>query len=102
MAGALLIMPGMKLDGASVFELLNTYKVTCTAAVPTVWLGLLQYLETVGGEAPVPATSDYRRLGLPAVVTETFQDMYGVDVIHAWGMTEMSPLGTVCSIKPEY
>src|SRR4029079_389822 len=52
MAGATLVMPGMKLDGAFVYELLNTYKVTCTAAVPTVWLGLLQHLEATGDKLP--------------------------------------------------
>ena len=102
MAGASLVMPGMKLDGASVYELLNNYKVTCTAAVPTVWLGLLQYLETVGAKLPYLRRVIIGGSACPRVVTETFQDVYGVKVMHAWGMTEMSPLGTVCSIKPVY
>jgi fatty-acyl-CoA synthase len=102
MAGAQMVMPGMKLDGASIYELLSTYKVTCTAAVPTVWLGLLQYLEASGAKLP-----DLRRVVIggsacPRTVTEKFQDVFGVTVIHAWGMTEMSPLGTVCTLKPEY
>ncbi len=102
MVGASLVMPGPKLDGASVYELLNDYKVTFTAAVPTVWLGLLQYLEATGKRLP-----DLKRVliggsAVPRMVIEKFQDVYGVDVIHAWGMTEMSPLGTVCTLKPEY
>ena len=102
MVGAQMVMPGPKLDGASVYELLNTYKVTCTAAVPTVWLGLLQYLEQTGGKLPYLKRVVIGGSACPRMVTEKFQDVYGVDVIHAWGMTEMSPLGTVCTLKPEY
>ena len=61
-----LVMPGMKLDGPSVYELLNEYKVTCTAAVPTVWLALLQYLEANNGETAASQSCRHRRLGLPA------------------------------------
>jgi fatty-acyl-CoA synthase len=122
MIGASLVMPGPKLDGASVLELLTKYRVTCTAAVPTVWLALLQHLEarqleaqnretqnrqtqnleTYGGKLP-----DLRRVVIggaacPRAIVKTFQEIYGVEVVHAWGMTEMSPLGTVCTLKPEY
>jgi fatty-acyl-CoA synthase len=102
MAGAQMVMPGMKLDGASIYELLNTYKVTCTAAVPTVWLGLLQYLEASGAKLPYLKRVVIGGSACPRTVTEKFQDVFGVTVIHAWGMTEMSPLGTVCTLKPEY
>jgi fatty-acyl-CoA synthase len=102
MAGSSMVMPGMKLDGASIYELLNTYKVTCTAAVPTVWLGLLQYLEATGGKLPYLKRVVIGGSACPRMVTEKFQEIYGVNVIHAWGMTEMSPLGTVCTLKPEY
>ncbi len=102
MAGSMMVMPGMKLDGASVYELLNNYKVTCTAAVPTVWQGLLHYLETTGAKLPYLRRVVIGGSACPRVVTEKFQDVYGVDVFHAWGMTEMSPLGTVCTMKPEY
>ncbi len=102
MVGSGLVMPGAKLDGASIFELLTRYRVTCTAAVPTVWLALLAHLEASGGKLP-----DLRRVVIggaacPRSIIKTFQDVYGVEVVHAWGMTEMSPLGTVCTIKPEY
>ena len=102
MAGAGIVMPGMKLDGASIYELLTAHKVTGTAAVPTVWLMLLQHLETSGGALP-----DLRRVVIggsacPRVMVQKFQDKYGVEVIHAWGMTEMSPIGTMCTLKPEY
>jgi fatty-acyl-CoA synthase len=102
MAGASLVMPGMKLDGPSVYELLNEYKVTCTAAVPTVWLGLLQYLEATGDKLPYLDRVIIGGSSCPRAMTQKFQDNYNVRVLHAWGMTEMSPLGTVCSLKPEY
>jgi fatty-acyl-CoA synthase len=102
MAGASMVMPGMKLDGPSVYELLNQFKVTCTAAVPTVWLMLLQHLEATGGKLPHLKKVVIGGSACPRAMTKTFQDVYGVEVIHAWGMTEMSPLGTVCTLKPEY
>jgi fatty-acyl-CoA synthase len=102
MAGATMVMPGMKLDGASVYELLNEFKVTCTAAVPTVWLMLLQHLEANGGKLPHLKKVVIGGSACPRAMTKAFQDVYGVEVIHAWGMTEMSPLGTVCTLKPEY
>jgi fatty-acyl-CoA synthase len=102
MIGASLVMPGAKLDGASVFELLTKYRVSCTAAVPTIWLALLQHLESNRGKLP-----DLRRVVIggaacPRAIVKTFQEVYGVEVVHAWGMTEMSPLGTVCTLKPDY
>ena len=74
MAGVSLVLPGMKLDGASVFELLTSCKVTCAAAVPTVWLKLLQHIETNGGTLP-----DLRRVVIggsacPRVIIQKFQD----------------------------
>jgi fatty-acyl-CoA synthase len=101
-AGASLVMPGAKLDGASVFELLDRYKVSCTAAVPTVWLMLLQHLEATGAKLPHLKKVVIGGSACPRAIAQTFQDVYGVEVLHAWGMTEMSPLGTVCTLKPEY
>ena len=102
MAGATMVMPGMKLDGPSVYELLNQFKVTCTAAVPTVWLTLLQHLEAIGGKLPHLRRVVIGGSACPRAVTKAFQDVYGVEVIHAWGMTEMSPLGSTCTLLPEY
>jgi fatty-acyl-CoA synthase len=102
MSGATLVMPGMKLDGESVYELLDTYKVTCTAGVPTVWLMLLQHLEKTGKKLPHLRRVVIGGSACPRAMTKTFQDTYGVDVVHAWGMTEMSPLGTACTLVPEY
>ena len=102
MTGASLVLPGAKLDGPSIYELLDTYKVTFTAAVPTVWLMLLQDLEKTGNKLPHLKRVVIGGSACPRAVTQTFQDKYGVEVIHAWGMTEMSPLGSLCTMKPEY
>ena len=102
MAGATMVMPGAKLDGPSIYELLDTYKVSFTAAVPTVWLMLLQDLEKTGGKLPHLKRVVIGGSACPRAMTQTFQDRYGVEVIHAWGMTEMSPLGSLCTMKPEY
>jgi len=102
MAGATLVMPGAKMDGASIYELLNTYKVTFTAAVPTVWLMLLQDLEKTGGKLPYLKRVVIGGSACPRAMAKTFEEQYGVEVVHAWGMTEMSPLGSLCTMKPEY
>ncbi len=101
MQGATLVMPGAKLDGASIYELLETQRVSFTAAVPTVWMSLLQYLEEKKVKLP-----DLKRViiggsACPREMLRAFQDNYGVAVCHAWGMTEMSPLGSLGSLKPE-
>jgi fatty-acyl-CoA synthase len=101
-SGATLVMPGAKLDGPSVYELLDTYKVTCTAGVPTVWLMLLQHLEKTGARLPHLKRVVIGGSACPRAMTAAFQDTYGVEVVHAWGMTEMSPLGTACTLVPEY
>ena len=101
MVGAKMVMPGGKLDGASVYELLDTEKVTFTAAVPTVWLMLLQYLEETGKELPYLKKVVIGGSACPRAMTKKFQENYDVEVIHAWGMTEMSPLGTLGTMKPE-
>jgi fatty-acyl-CoA synthase len=102
MIGAKLVMPGGKMDGASIYELLDTEKVTFTAAVPTVWLMLLQHLEETGKKLPYLKKVVIGGSACPRAMTKKFQENYDVEVIHAWGMTEMSPLGSLCTMKPEY
>ena len=102
MTGASLVMPGAKLDGPSVYELLDEYRVTMTGAVPTVWLMLLQHLEATKAKLPHLSRVIIGGSACPRAMTKVFQDSYDVQVIHAWGMTEMSPLGTLGSLKPEY
>jgi acyl-CoA synthetase (AMP-forming)/AMP-acid ligase II len=101
MSGAGLALPGAKLDGASLLELLNTAGVTITAAVPTVWLGLLQHLEATGAKLDTLERVVIGGSACPRAMTEAFETKYGVSVAHAWGMTELSPLGSFCSLKPE-
>jgi fatty-acyl-CoA synthase len=102
MVGATLVMPGAKMDGASIYELLDTFKVSFTAAVPTVWLMLLHDLEKTGGKLPYLKRVVIGGSACPRAMTKTFQEVYGVEVVHAWGMTEMSPLGSLCTMKPEH
>lgn len=102
MTGAKLVLPGMKLDGASLLELLNGEGVTLTAAVPTVWLGLLQQLEATGASLTSLKRVVIGGSACPRAMTEAFEKKYGVTVDHAWGMTETSPIGSFCTIKPDY
>jgi len=97
MMGAGLVMPGARLDGASIYELLDTYKVTFTAAVPTVWLMLLQDLEKTGARLPHLKRVVIGGSACPRAMTEAFQKKYDVEVIHAWGMTEMRPASARCA-----
>lgn len=102
MIGAKLVMPGARMDGEAIYELLDSENVTFTAAVPTVWLMLLQYLEETGKKLPHLKKVVIGGSACPRAMTEKFQKNYDVEVIHAWGMTEMSPLGSLGSMKPEY
>jgi len=102
MVGAKIVNPGPLMDGASIYELLDGEKVSMTAAVPTVWLMLLAYLEETGKKLPHLERVVIGGSACPRAMMEKFQNDYGVDVIHAWGMTEMSPIGTIGSLKPQY
>ena len=102
MIGAKLVMPGARMDGAAIYELLDTEKVTFTAAVPTVWLMLLQYLEETGSKLPYLKKVVIGGSACPRAMTKKFQENYDVEVIHAWGMTEMSPLGSLGTMKPRF
>src|SRR4030095_16202876 len=102
LTGAKLVFPGQHLDGKSLHELFEAEAVTMSAGVPTVWLGLLNYMKeqklrfstlkrvVIGGSACPPA------------MIRSFQEEFGVEVLHAWGMTEMSPLGTVATFKRKH
>ena len=99
--GTKLVMPGAKLDGASVYELLSTEKVTYTAGVPTVWLMLLQYMQKEKLTLPDLKVVVCGGSAMPRSMIKAFADM-GVEPRHAWGMTEMSPLGTVCTLQGQF
>jgi fatty-acyl-CoA synthase len=93
--GAKIVMPGAKMDGASIHELLESEGVTFSAAVPTVWQGLLQYMDSVGARLSTLKRVVIGGAACPEAIIRAFHDRYGVEVIHAWGMTETSPLGTL-------
>ncbi|MEP5369423.1 3-(methylthio)propionyl-CoA ligase [Parvibaculum sp.] len=97
--GAKLVMPGANMDGESIYELLDKEGVTVTAAVPTVWLMLLQYLEKTKSELPKLERVVIGGSAAPRSMIEVFEDKYDVKVFHAWGMTEMSPMGTLGALK---
>ena len=99
MRGAKMVMPGAKLDGASVYELLETEKVSFTAAVPTVWLMLLGYLQKEQKKLSTLKLVVIGGSACPPAMIRAFEQDYGVEVRHAWGMTEMSPLGSTGFIK---
>ena len=105
MSGAKLVLPGPALDGKSVYALMRDERVTLALGVPTVWLMLFQHVDAekldpqrdlvlrrvvIGGSAA------------PRAMSERFETQFGVYVVHAWGMTEMSPLGTVCNLLPKH
>jgi 3-(methylthio)propionyl---CoA ligase len=102
MTGAKLVFPGPAMDGKSIYELMESEKVNYAAGVPTVWQMLLSHMQVnklhfstlkrtvIGGSACPPA------------MIKSFLDDYGVEVLHAWGMTEISPLGTVCTLKNKH
>jgi fatty-acyl-CoA synthase len=99
--GCKMVMPGQKLDGASVHELIETEGVTFSAAVPTVWQMLLQHLRATGGRLGTLKRVVIGGSAVPESLVLAFRDEYGVDVTHAWGMTETSPLGTLSTPTPD-
>jgi len=105
MSGAKLVLPGPALDGKSVYELMRDEKVTLALGVPTVWLMLFQFVD---GAAVDPGKDlALKRVVIggsaaPRAMSEKFETQFGAFVVHAWGMTEMSPLGTVCNLLPKH
>ncbi len=93
-AGAALVMPGRHLDGPSVATLMNAERVSVSAGVPTVWLGLLAHLRASGERLETVKRLIIGGSACPPALIEAFDREYGVTVEHAWGMTETSPLGT--------
>ncbi len=98
-AGSKIVNPGPNMDGASIYQLLTEEKVSFTAAVPTVWLMLLQYLEANKGKLPDLERVSIGGSAVPRVMLEKFERDYDVSVNHLWGMTELSPMGTIAQFK---
>jgi fatty-acyl-CoA synthase len=99
MVGAKLVFPGLALDGKSLHALFESEGVTVSAGVPTVWQGLLAHVQSQGLKFSTMRRTVIGGSACPPAMMNTFEDSYGVQVIHAWGMTELSPIGTVGILK---
>jgi acyl-CoA synthetase (AMP-forming)/AMP-acid ligase II len=102
LTGAKLVFPGPALDGKSIYELIETEQVTYAAGVPTVWQMLLSHMKPAGLHFSSLKRTVIGGSACPPAMINAFNDDYGVDVLHAWGMTEMSPLGTLCNLKNKH
>ena len=102
MMGSKMVFPGPGLDGKSLYELFETEKVTMSAGVPTVWQGLLAYVESNDLKFSTMRRTVIGGSACPPAMMKKFEEQYGVRVLHAWGMTEMSPVGTVATLKSKH
>lgn len=102
LTGAKVVFPGPALDGKSLYELIEAEGVTFAAGVPTVWQMLLGHVQSVGGKFSTLNRTVIGGSACPPAMIDAFEQGYGVKVLHAWGMTEMSPLGTLCSLKNKH
>ncbi|MBM7335251.1 long-chain-fatty-acid--CoA ligase [Alcanivorax marinus] len=98
MVGAKVVLPGPGLDGDSLKNLINGEEVTCAAGVPTLWQGLIGALKKANEKVPSLTRTVIGGSACPPSMIATFRDDYGVDTLHAWGMTEMSPVGSVSTL----
>jgi len=102
LVGAKVVFPGPALDGKSVYELIEAEGVTFAAGVPTVWQMLLGHMQAQGLKFSKLNRTVIGGSACPPAMINAFREQYGVDVLHAWGMTEMSPLGTLCTLKNKH
>jgi 3-(methylthio)propionyl---CoA ligase len=102
LTGCKLVFPGPAMDGKSIYDLLESEKVTFAAGVPTVWQMLLGHMQANGLRFSTVNRTVIGGSACPPAMINAFNDDYGVDVLHAWGMTEMSPLGTLCTLKNKH
>ena len=102
MVGAKLVFPGAALDGASLYQLLEAEAVDSTSAVPTVWMNLLNYMQQNKLKFSTLKSSTIGGAACPPAMMKTLSERFGVHVHHGWGMTEMSPVGTVNALKGKH
>jgi fatty-acyl-CoA synthase len=102
LAGCKVVFPGAHLDGKSVYELMEAEGVTFAAGVPTVWQMLLAHMQPGGLRFSTLERTVIGGSACPPAMIDAFREKYGVEVLHAWGMTEMSPLGTLCTLKNKH
>ncbi len=99
LTGCKLVFPGPAMDGKSIYELIESEKVSYAAGVPTVWQMMLGHMKPGGLRFSTLKRTVIGGSACPPAMISAFNDDYGVEVLHAWGMTEMSPLGTICTLK---
>ena len=102
MTGAKLVFPGPAMDGKSIYELIESEKVSFAAGVPTVWQMMLAHMHAGGLRFSTLKRTVIGGSACPPAMITAFNDDHGIEVLHAWGMTEMSPLGTVCTLKNKH
>jgi fatty-acyl-CoA synthase len=102
LTGARLVLPGLRLHGAALAELIEEEGVTIALGVPTLWVGLIRHLRAVGRRPSTLKRVIVGGAACPRTMIEAFQEEFGVEVRHAWGMTEISPLGTVGTLKAKH
>ena len=99
--GARLVLPGPRLDGASLYELMEGERVTVSAGVPTIWLALMQHVEEHGLRFSTMKRTGVGGSAMPAALIAKFVDNYGVEVRHGWGMTETTAVATMSCLSPK-
>jgi len=102
LTGAKLVFPGPGMDGKSIYDLIELEQVTYAAGVPTIWQMLLSHMQAGGLKFSSLKRTVIGGSACPPAMITAFNDLYGVEVLHAWGMTEMSPLGTLCTLKNKH
>ncbi|CAN7618618.1 3-(methylthio)propionyl-CoA ligase [Pseudorhodoferax sp. LjRoot39] len=102
LTGAKLVFPGPAMDGKSIYELIEGEKVSYAAGVPTVWQMMLMHMKPAGLKFSTLKRTVIGGSACPPAMIHAFREDYGVEVLHAWGMTEMSPLGTLCTLKNKH
>jgi acyl-CoA synthetase (AMP-forming)/AMP-acid ligase II len=102
MVGAKMVFPGPALDGKSIYELMEAERVTFAAGVPTIWQMLLGHMQPASLRFSTLKRTVIGGSACPPAMINAFNEVYGVEVLHAWGMTEMSPLGTLCTLKNKH
>jgi fatty-acyl-CoA synthase len=102
LTGAKLVFPGGAMDGKSIYELIEAEKVNYAAGVPTVWQMMLSHMKANNLRFSTLKRTVIGGSACPPAMIDAFREDYGVEVLHAWGMTEMSPLGTLCTLKNKH
>ena len=102
LTGAKLVFPGPALDGQSIFDLIESERVTFAGGVPTVWQALLDYMQDHGRRFSSLERTIVGGSACPPAMLDAFRVHHGVEVLHAWGMTELSPLGTICTLQNKH